>query len=67
MKKKLIIASLILASASPAWAYSENRGGVNGNGVSNGMWCYSPLPIMSPNYSEFGGHEAPCWAGHKWA
>ena len=59
--KRLVIASLLLTCAGPALARSENAGGVNGNGRSNGIWCYSPLPIMSPQFDS--GHEAPCWAG----
>ena len=69
--KKLLIACLVVTLAGPAMAMSENAGGVssnaggvNGNGVATGDRCYSPLPLMSPNY--FADHDTPCWAGAKW-
>ena len=64
MKRNLFLALIFLTCASPASARGPEAGGVNGNGVSNGVWCYSPLPLASPQYDS--GHEAPCWAGGNW-
>ena len=58
--KKLIIASLIVATSGPAWARSEHAGGANGNGNSTGNWCYASIPF--PALMNRGPHYVPCWA-----
>jgi hypothetical protein len=65
MNKKLIIASLVILSAGPAWARpgdptSDVAGGVRGNGNSTGAWCYDSITL--PAYLRVGPHNVPCWS-----